>query len=73
MSEPPDLTCPVCGARMFWDAEDGRWECGGVVQHCFVEEVEAGRRVLVLTASGSGEDAELFSRWPLEGCTGGGG
>ena len=59
--------CPVCGEPMRWDPGDERWECTGVVQHCFIEETEGGRQWLVLTASTSGEDAELFSRWPLDG------
>jgi len=61
------IACPVCAAPMSWDPVDERWECAGVVQHCFVEEEDGGRRWLVLTASGSGEDAELFSRWPFPG------
>jgi len=52
---------------MSWDSGDGRWECSGVIQHCYLEEVDGARRWLVLTASSSGEDAELFSRWPFPG------
>ncbi len=67
MSTIPD--CPVCGAPMAWDPADGRFECTGTVQHCFGVEGNGADRSLVLMASGSGEDAELFSTWswPAEG------
>ncbi len=62
MSERP--ACPLCGAAMEWDPVDGRFECRGVVQHCYTVEGNGPQRELVLVASGSGEDAELFSTWP---------
>ena len=51
---------------MSFDPEDDRWECGGVVQHCYTVEGQGAERALLLTASGSGEDALLFSTyaWP---------
>jgi len=62
--------CPLCAAAMEWDPVDGRFECGGVVQHCYVVEGNGEDRRLVLVASGSGEDAELFTSWPWPGAGG---
>jgi hypothetical protein len=59
------IPCPLCAALMSYDPEDGRWECRGVVQHCFVDQGEGADRELLLTASSSGEDAELFSTYPF--------
>lgn len=65
MTDQPAVACPVCGAAMTWDPEDDRYECAGPVEHCFTVEEEGGQRQLMLTASSSGEDAELFSTYPL--------
>lgn len=65
MKNQPSPHCPVCGSSMRWDDEDERHECTGPVQHCYTVEQEQGQQVLMLTASGSGEDAELFSTYPL--------
>ncbi len=59
--------CPVCASPVTWDPEDERFECRGVVQHCFVEELDGAERVLMLVASSSGEDADLFSTWSWPG------
>lgn len=58
--------CPVCQAPMRWDPEDQRFECQGVIQHCYLVEGAGQARSLLLSASASGEDAELFSTyaWP---------
>ena len=72
MTDQPSPACPVCGAAMSWDTEDERYECAGLVQHCYTVETDGGQRQLMLTASSSGEDAELFSTYPLnlpEGAT----
>ncbi len=65
MTDQPAVVCPVCGAAMTWDPGDERYECEGPVEHCFTIEQEDGARKLMLTASSSGEDAELFSTYPL--------
>jgi len=70
MMKTNDGPCPVCGSTMTWDLEDERYECRGVVQHCFELKLElelegeGARRQVRLVASGSGEDAELFSTYP---------
>lgn len=56
--------CPVCQGALSWDPEDERYECDGVVQHCYAVEGEGAGRELMLIASDSGEDAELFSTYP---------
>ncbi len=67
MSQTP--SCPLCGAGMTWDPVDERFECSGIVQHCYVTEGNGRQRVLVLVASGSGEDCDLFETfpWPQQG------
>ena len=69
MSQAP--VCPLCGEPTGWDPVDERFECRGVVQHCYVAEGNGPGRVLVLVASGSGEDCELFETfpWPEGGST----
>lgn len=64
MTRQPSPPCPVCAATMKWDPEDERHECTGMVQHCFTVEGSGPGRQLMLTASSSGEDAELFSTYP---------
>ena len=64
MTDQPCPHCPVCGSTMSWDTEDQRFECSGLVQHCYTVEGTGPARELMLTASGSGEDAELFSTYP---------
>ncbi len=64
MSQEKVGACPVCASPLVWDSEDERYECQGVVQHCYDAEGEGPARVLLLTASSSGEDAELFSTYP---------
>lgn len=66
MTDQPCPLCPVCGSTTSWDAGDERYECSGPVQHCYTVEEEGGQRQLMLTATGSGEDAELFSTYPLD-------
>lgn len=67
MTDEPAPSCPVCHASMKWDPEDERFECTGVIQHCYVTDGEGPARQLMLTASSSGEDAELFSTYPWPG------
>ncbi|NOZ93711.1 MAG: hypothetical protein GXP47_03085 [Acidobacteria bacterium] len=64
------ISCPLCGARTRWDSTDERFECDGIVQHCFVAEGNGRERVLVLVASGSGEDCDLFETFPWPGAGG---
>jgi hypothetical protein len=64
MSTDDAPPCPVCGSEMNFDPVDERFECVGVVQHCYVVEGEGAGRCLLLTATGSGEDALLFSSYP---------
>lgn len=64
MADAKTPLCPLCEEPMSWDDADGRYECGGRVQHCFTAEGEGSSRVLRLVATDSGEDAELFSTYP---------
>ncbi len=56
--------CPVCGSAMRYDPEDRRVECQGYGGHCYQITGEGPSRELMLTASNSGEDADLFSTYP---------
>lgn len=56
--------CPVCEGKLKYDPEDKRWECDGLGQHCYKQSGEGLGRHLMLTASDSGEDADLFSMYP---------
>ena len=60
--QPPP--CPVCGDQLHWDPDDKRWECVGMFQHCFKQEGSGFARSLVLVATDSGEDAELYEVYP---------
>lgn len=61
--------CPLCGSELRWDEDDLRFECGGPVQHYFVAEGYGSERKLLLIATGSGEDAELYTAYPWPGAT----
>ncbi len=69
MFKPKPPKCPVCGESTEWDEEQQRYECVGMPQHCFQVKGRGLSRSLMLTASDSGEDAELFTLypWPREG------
>ena len=60
-----EVPCPVCDALMEWDKDSERYVCQGMVQHCYTVQGEKGQRELMLTASDSGEDADLFSTYPF--------
>jgi hypothetical protein len=64
MSDERPPACPVCGEALTLDSEDERWECKGITQHCFRERGHGLSRSLVLVATDSGEDAELFTVYP---------
>lgn len=68
MSDVRTPPCPVCAEKMVFDPEDDRWECAGMTQHCFRQRGSGLSRSLVLVASDSGEDAELYTLypWPTE-------
>jgi len=69
MRQPKPPLCPVCNESTEWDAEQKRYECTGLCQHCFLVKGHGMSRSLLLIASDSGEDAELFTLypWPREG------
>ena len=57
--------CPLCHAPLAWDDADSRFECQGTrTQHCFVPVGEGPERKLMVTASTSGEDTDLFALFP---------
>jgi hypothetical protein len=69
MSKPRAPKCPVCEEKTQWDEQQQRYECEGLSQHCFQVKGRGLSRSLMLIASDSGEDAELFTLypWPREG------
>jgi len=57
--------CPICQAPLEYDPVDARLECKGArSQHCFVPVGEGPGRKLMVTASTSGEDTDLFELFP---------
>lgn len=65
MSEQNRPECPVCAAPMNWDEESERYVCEGIVQHCYIVQATGDQHELMLMASDSGEDAELFATFPF--------